>query len=191
MYLYVYVFLLMGIISLYTQLHLVQVGRMAANQKALAEVMFMWQDGAYDFVKDNGLSATCIVSRGTENPPSSPLSDNCSSLMTEHTKVGITSPFNSVIYTISGTSYLVTYVIDNASGYARAGFRSSEIYQQMKNTDLTPNVYGSVSATSCPSVPGHRGFFTDGRIDGEVVCYPVTSSTTLIPTGAVGYVSML
>ncbi|HBM90516.1 MAG TPA: hypothetical protein DD400_01365 [Rhodospirillaceae bacterium] len=184
MYLYVYVFLLMGLIGLYTQLHLVQVGRMAERQKALAEIMFTWHDGAFAFVKDKTLSS-CVVSKDPDNTPAS--GTPCVPLMTSHTESGITKPFNSVAYT-SGESYLITYVIDHATtGYARYGFRSSEIFQQMKNTDLTPTAYGSVSATSCPGLSG-QGFFTEGRIDGVVVCYPVSAT---IPVGAVGFISPL
>lgn len=60
MYLLVFVFLIMSIIGLYTQLYALQVAQIMAQQKGVGEMMLAWHGGAYLFARfsQNGLVGT-------------------------------------------------------------------------------------------------------------------------------------
>ncbi len=206
MYLFVSVFLLVATMGLFTQVHLIQASHLWARQKAVAEMMLIWHQGAYALAKDKASSVTPDCSLSPTLPAGlaslcgvrlvSPTGAFCTGCSRHYLPVGYTWAaqyrFLSVAYVNGGQRYLATYVPKEAAGgTAWLGYRAAEILQQMKNAGYPKITYGQVIQGACNGANG-RWFSTGFFLGNNQVCYPAASTTGfLIPVGSVGFVSSL
>lgn len=160
MYLVAYLFLMISLIGIYTQVYAVQAGRMLSNQKVLGETMLGWHNAAVGLARN--------VQGGVSYPPTnvpcrlssavSGFSDCTSALGTlVMTDSADTLPegynfdayqWYSLAYTASGQNYVVTYVESPVTGniveYPSIGVSTGEMLKQLKKTKAPGYSYGAV-----------------------------------------------
>jgi hypothetical protein len=196
MYLYVFVFIIMTIMGLYTELFSLRIARVAENQKALAEIIFVWHGGAHNLIAVVGNPAVgapgCSVSPNTTPNFQGPA---CATTMTAVNAATHLPPgydyanvkFNSRLIENGGQRYLITYVLPNET---IMGYTAQQIRAQMLRTDYPSYQYGVVAAT-CPSTGAAGRWFVTGALDDgngtvSAPCYTVPNGMTV---GSVGFIS--
>ncbi len=183
MYLFVYVFLLLSVMGLYTQLFVLSTTRMAENQKGVAEIMLVWHGAAYKKAKSNANTDCYLTSDfgGTACASSLAASD----LPTDYQFANTSFKFRSYVYTISSSRYVVTYVPPTSN---TLGYSAQQILAQMRNTDFPKISYGGVATTSCNGVNGHWLVTNEIATGNRQICYP---APVAIPDGSAGIISIL
>lgn len=182
MYLFVYVFLLLSVMGLYTQLFVLSTTRMAENQKGVAEIMLVWHGAAYKKAKSN-VDTDCFLTN--DWVPA------CTNLLVDADlpgyQFGNTSfRFRSYIYTIGGSRHVMTYV---PAAPNTLGYTAQQILAQMRNTDFPRISYGGVATTSCNgAAAAHQLVTSEVGTGNQQICYPLPAA---IPDGAVGIISIL
>ncbi len=156
MYLFAFIFLLLSIIGLYTEVHLLQVARIFANQKSIAEIMITWHSSGKTLAHGFAIAGPCLLTPSPRvvygiNPCPSPLSH---STVPDPLPAGYNDTayaWNSVYYTSGGARYVLTYVPPPPGGNASApvlvppvGYTLSELDRQLRNTELPPALFGTV-----------------------------------------------
>ncbi len=173
MYLFVFIFLLISILGLYTQVYTLQSAKMFEKQTAIGQVMLTWAGSAYDIAK----FYTLTNSDGTAiGPIGCILSPNLVITGTQNCSIQIQDPatitqpagpgripqlpvgynwaaykWNSIYYVIGTQKFVITYVLPPASGNRSdpvdappVGFSIGSIFQQISNTKTWPRSYGFV-----------------------------------------------
>lgn len=203
MYLFTFVFIVMSIIGLYTQVYVMRAARAYANIRVAAENMRAWHGAAYRVAVANpsmGFAACCV----------SPLSlcgalPACSSVVLDPATNPLstlskgynyaTYKWSSVLYPLGTVRVLVTYAAPpTANGVSlpsspvtqpNVGYTSSEILQQLQKTDMPPATYGQVTSGTLVTLGQYR--------DKNNTLHPITFSllpiTPSIPNGSVAIVS--
>ncbi|NCC03883.1 MAG: hypothetical protein EOM37_07540 [Proteobacteria bacterium] len=201
MYLYVFVFIIMTIMGLYTELFSLRIARVAENQKALAEVMFVWHGGAHNLATTEGIT-TAAVNGCSVSPNTTP---NFRATLCSTTLSGLVVngeqrlppgydyanvKFNSRLIENGGQKYLITYVLPTET---ILGYSADQIRAQMYRTDYPPYLYGVV-ASPCPSTGEAGRWFVTGAFDDGTgtairLCYSVPTGVNGIDIGSVGFIS--
>ncbi|MFA6280850.1 MAG: hypothetical protein WC612_08740 [Bdellovibrionales bacterium] len=191
MYLFVYVFLLMSVMGLYTQLFVLSTSRMAENQKGVAEIMLVWHGAAYKKAKSATTSplTDCYLYNGGWGAACGNVIDS-TVLPSGYQLANPSFLFRSYVYTSGSTRYVVTYVppppATNTLGYS-----AQQILAQMRNTDFPKISYGGVATTSCNGTNGHWLVTNELSVTGGTtrqVCYPMDP---IVLDGSAGIISIL
>jgi len=212
MYLLVFVFLMMSIIGLYTELYALQISHMFAKQKGVAEVMQKWHGGAYLFarttaaVRNDPAAGTidgCLLTDTTGIPALSAPGSCAATLANNNVNflpAGYQNRYKwySIVYAPGGAfgsqRYIITYAPPSTAGdftsliaHPSMGFSPSELLRQIRNSDLTKTSYGIVKGGRLllPDAP-----FTAANPRPE---YPVpeTSGIRTIPEASIALISPL
>lgn len=205
MYLFVFIFLMLSTMGLFTEFFLLQSARLWSNQKAAAEIMISWHSGATFLAKELSSSlgalpcrvspsllpeGSALCSRSLQNPNNPvalPYTRHYLPVGYRYTQTQMQLP--SILYTASGVKYLVTYVpketaIGETSWF---GFTAAELLQQMRNAKVPDINFGQVIDDACNGVNGHW-FSTSVYQNATQICYPALAT---IPVGSVGLISIL
>lgn len=206
MYLFVFVFLVLSVMGLYTELLVVRIARSAANQTIAAETMQLWHTAQYEYMKatdaftsfSTGCSLTYMYGTNCFKTPctyylpaytSSPTTCNASRnyLPQGYLFVNAALRFNTIYYRSTSpiSHYIITFVQPTE---VRLGFRADQIYKQLKNSGIPKISYGVVDTTACMGGTTGRWLVTQEYIGGNQVCYPVPS---IVPDGSVAIVTNL
>lgn len=210
MYLFVFVFVIISIMGLYTELMSIRVARIAANQKAAAETMMVWHGAEYEFVKTLmpalGFDAQpCSLTPVYTGPvvPASCTVVGAVHVLPDYTPAPVafggrnylpmgysyaTLQWNTLYY-VNGQQYILTFMAPNE---VRLGYTANQVYQQMRNSAFPKISYGRIETTTCiGSVPpATRQFVTNEYIAGVQVCYPVPAAA-FVPDGSIGIISII
>ncbi len=209
MYLFVFIFLLLSIIGLYTQLYTLQIAKMLANQTAIAQTMKTWHGAATKFARDNVKSGAivpatvgCMVTSGVTTPLTG--IGSCASMLnysdTNYLPGGYQPEFRwySVLYkTTGGTNYLITVAVPPGGAATdpvvqpKIGFSTSEIWQQIRKSGEAKENYGQVQM-----VVGVPKFVTPAAPVWPAGSAPPsydlpTCGVNCMPAGTVGFISPL
>lgn len=187
MYLFVFIFILVSVLGLYTQVYMLQAARVFANQKAIGEIMQTWAGGAYTLAGTKPAIGT--TPGGCSLTPALAVPAACASQMA----VGdlpngynfVNYSWNTIVFQpVGGPRYVITYVSPPASiadpiTAPRIGYTVGQIYQQLRNTTLPKISYGPVVG----------GVVVTREIDGggAPVTYPVPQAG-VVPNGAVAII---
>lgn len=213
MYLYVFIFLMLSTLGLFTEVYLLQASRLWSEQKAVGELMFVWHSAAYTLAKElsANLGATfpCRVSptalpatvpicqRYLQDPSGNPVAPYTRHYLPLGYKYSTSQyRFPSLVYKVDNVAYLVTYVPKEANGGTSwLGYTANEILRQLQKTEVPPVSYGRLLSGNCNGVSG-QWFATNVYYDSTQVCYPAPQTTTVppvgyLPAGSVGLVSPL
>ncbi|HAX91610.1 MAG TPA: hypothetical protein DCY07_05290 [Rhodospirillaceae bacterium] len=208
MFLFVYIFLLMSVLGLFTNVYMLRTARMAENQTAIAESMMVWHGAAYKMAMEKGAAilpggaVSCYITPTTVLHPLPMAPETTVPCAFRLTSVPLSTyfpknysvddeyKFLSKVYTAGGIRYLVTYI---RSDQPRLGYTSTQLSMQMRNAKFPLASYGTVSATSGCTGVAAPSLMTKHKDGANQVCYPVRDSVPLqqIPNGAVGIVSIL
>ena len=199
MYLFVFIFVIMSVLGLYTELFSLRMAQIMAQQKTVAETMMQWHAAAFRLIKDNETDIN-IPANGcslTEAPFCTLISSGAS-LSLPATAAGAYLPvgyaadtevqFDTLVYTSGTTRHLVTYV---TAGDTRLGFTTAQIYQQMKNARLSQMSYGYVATQTCAGGSAGTWLMTTAYITSPSlyqICYPIplNAGVPVVPVGSVG-----
>lgn len=157
MYLFVFIFLLISVLGLYTQVYTLQARKMFENQTGIAEIMMTWHKSAYLSLQN--FAPTYTTSGCSLNPDLSPPPTACATVMKDpsvDTSSTLPKGYNwadykwkSIAYLSGSTKYVITYVTPPSSGvatdpidYPSVGFSISDIYQQLTNAKVSARSYG-------------------------------------------------
>lgn len=201
MYLFVFVIFFSAILGIYTQTFLLGASRAEARRHSSAELMYLWHQEAYAQAAEAhknlvagpslfGGTTFCATSKASSQPSTA---SDCNALTTLSANFTSDARLNTVAYVTSGHTYLVTYIVNDANGFARTGYTAGEISKQFKNSTNIPNwMYGEVMSGTCGGVMSNF-IFTSALVNGQIVCYPTkdSSGVTFVPDGAIGLVSVL
>lgn len=207
MFLYVYIFLMLTALGLFTEVYMLQASKLWAAQKAVAELMQIWHGGGYTMAKELRaslgatypcrLTPTALPGIGASVPqcqkilqdPSAPLGSYPRYYLPPGYRFDQASfQFPSVVYKAGTSIYLLTYIPPTADGSPSwLGYTADEILQQMQKTDAPAISYGKVM-TECNGATGHF-FVTVTYQNTTNICFPVP--TAVVPDGSVGYISVL
>jgi hypothetical protein len=207
-YLYVFVFLLMGILGLYTQVFSLQTARMFAHQTAIAQTMLFYHNTSYMLARNNYAAVASFTGfcYQTYNVSSNKctwgtlsVGNNQYNLPASYNADGFAFP--SVVYEKGGMRYLLTYAAPPSVNAAdpsstagspittpRIGLSTVQLFRQMRNTGVSPMVYGTVNGSTFYS--GALLVSTSTATTPYTMTYPLLT-TIGVPTGAVGYISTL
>jgi hypothetical protein len=167
MYLLVFVFLMISIIGLYTELYALQVSKMMAREKALGQAMLVWHGGVTAFARThkgtdpNELGSDSVTAQGcllTSNPAAALAYqlNSCGSLM-EYNDSALPTGYNadykwySIAYVpLGGTQqYVMTFAPPSEAGNLTSpmtlpaiGYSPAEILMQLKNSGAPRTAYG-------------------------------------------------
>ena len=206
MYLLVFVFLVVAMLGIYTQVFAVQTARMFANQTTVAQMMELWQAGAVTLAEANKGSygaigkAGCGLTPNTATPPL-PKPAACASGVVTAASGVMPGGYNfaayswySAVYQPGGAGigplYVVTWAPPPASGVASdpiatpsVGISESDLFHQLGNIAAPLTSYGTVQTqllvTSVPS-----------STPGKPVEYPLPIPVA-VPNGSVAVISQL
>ncbi len=206
MYLFVFIFLLLSAMGLFTEVYMLQAARLWARQKTVGEIMLTWHSSAYELVKELAIDLggvwPCRVSptalpagvlpcqRQLQSPDGAPVAPYTRHYLPPGYQYSVSQlRFPSVVYVSpAGVRYLVTYVPKEEDGETSwMGYTSGEILNQIQRTNAPKVSFGRVVNGNCNGVAGYW-FMTTAYQDGTRICYPALGS---IPAGSVGYVSTL
>lgn len=211
MYLFVFIFLLLATMGLFTQTYMIQAARLWANQKTAAELMFVWHRGAYELAKEKAASITPDCSISPYSPSGltpcgvqlvAPVgSSYCAGCTRHYLPIGYKWEaqwqFPSVVYVVGSVRYLATYVPKEAGVGETAwlGYTAAEFLTQMRNAKFPYISFGQVIQGSCNGGAVGRWFSTGAFVNTTQICYPALNQTippaAVIPVGSVGLVSVL
>ncbi|MBI1273832.1 MAG: hypothetical protein GC131_07090 [Alphaproteobacteria bacterium] len=205
MYLFVFVFLLLTIIGVFTQVFAVQTARFSANQAVAGQQMLAWHYAATRFARAHptyGLTQTgCRITGGATLYSGLTLTTACSTTLAASdlpTGYVVSYQWESIVFTDPGTSQrmVVTFVPPDANDAqaprAPAGLAINQILTQLRKAQPGSITSGSISG-ACPGsimVPASQpgGSF--------VTQYPVPKSaaapvTCYVPVGSVASYTVL
>jgi len=202
MYIFVFVFMLMGVLGLYTQVYTLQAAKMFSRQTAIAQTMLLYHNTSYAFARANNTGVATLSSTycyQTYGVSVSKCAWGTLQIGAGQTNLPVgfnaaTYAFPSVVYEMGGVRYLLTYVspptanaVNDMPNTPPIGFSVAHLFQQMKNTGVSPLLYGRISAN----------VFTTNMIAQNPssaatysITYPVLSSIGLVD-GTVGFLSPL
>ena len=192
MFLFVYIFLLMSVLGLFTNVYMLRTARMAENQTAVAESMMVWHGAAYKMAKANAASITpkCSLSQMLPPPLCSvylKLTDVGGQYLPAGYNFSDTSyQFFSIVYTVSSVRYLLTYTTSAGT----LGFTGQQILGQMKRAGFPALSYGGVSYNATCNGAIGNWLLTNQFDNGRQTCYP-GMAVAGAPNGAVGIISVL
>lgn len=198
MYLFVSIFLLLAAMGLFTEVYLLQISRIWANQKAAAESVFVFHAAAYRMAKEEGaqiMDSAALSCRLSTNALPASAEGNCfvqlgtgSSYLPDEYPTVSEFLFPSVIYKSGSGRYLATFIPKESDGGTSAlGYKAGEIYRQMQRSSLSGVSYGYVADTTCRGTYGHW-FVTNATHNNTRICFPAFSG---ISVGSVGFISIL
>lgn len=191
MYLYVFVFIILAIMSIYMELFSMRVARLSEQQTTGATIMRTWHDGAYAFALSNragitnGTSGCAISPIGA--PPCAPrltgAYDASNQYFAPEFYDATSSYFTSYGY-LNGTEYyVITYMTSS-----QMGFTPDQVAQQVGRLKYHRTTFGTAfgSVVNGTGACVGRGFLTPASGDIPEECY--TIGVTPI-TGTIGFIS--
>lgn len=196
MYLFVFIFVILSVLGLYTELFTLRVASLASQQKVAAETMMFWHGAAYTFARDFKTSlvgvpaAGCTLALGFSVCGLPVYNKGAINgkiyLPDDYNSSDSELVFRSVIFKVGTTDYVLTYV--NSDEY-KLGYSSNQIYKQMGTAELPAISYGRVMTGTCVgnTVSGHW-LASPNYVNGKQTCY-VVPPALLINDGAVGIIS--
>jgi hypothetical protein len=170
MYLFAFVFLMVGVLGLYTEIYGLSVSRMFGGQTTMADTMLTWHNAAVGLAQANRLALTSTTGgAGTAGCSLSPLAASTSQCLSSAAVLGTYTPsplpnnynitsykWNSYAYQTSagGPLYVITWAPMPASGKASdpvtvpaIGMSLSDLYRQIQNNNNIPLfAYGQVAS---------------------------------------------
>jgi hypothetical protein len=190
MYLFVFVFLLMGILGLYTEVFSLQSAHQFAQQAGIAQTMLLWHNAAVAYAKTNkgslaGLTVPCYVSSGAPVCSLTPVFSVSANLPNGYNAA---YTFPSVVFSSAAQYYLLTYVappsaakLDGPVTTPPIGFTVGEILRQIQNTGVSPMIYGAVKSD----------VLTTKAVITGINTLTYTLPAGLVADGSVGFISPL
>jgi len=205
MYLYVFVFIILSIMSIYMELFSLRVAHINEKQTSGAEIMFTWHNGAYKYVKKNvDIDSMTIDTNCSVSPTYNPKCKDGSAINTFLTanNIGsyqylpvnfnfnfISTQFPSYVFKDSNGVRIITFVYN---GNRSMGLTSGQMIQQIVRSKFPAISYGSIQVNKCDgSASGnHIKSNSLGDWSGHSFkpCYNVPSS---FQVGSVGIISIL
>ncbi len=195
MYLYVFVFIILSIMGIYTELFSLRMARIAEQQTGAAELVFTWHGAVTKLARVRSINTSadgCSLTNGG-NPP-------CSTMLTGAVIDGIAYlpngydflnyQFTSRLFQTAGYRYVITYIPPNSP--AILGYPPEQIGAQIRNARYSVVNYGRVQA-ACPGQPAGRYFVMPPIRNGiggasQTQCVPVGLA---VPEGAFGFITFL
>lgn len=207
MYLYVFVFIIVAILSIHMQLFSTRVARMAEGQTGAATYMHVFHEGAvkYAFSERGNIvlpgSGYCLLhTGGALGCKDSGGGDINLTLVAadqyfpdDFDEDTIGNNLEVVYYENSGQPFILTY-LPNVSTATIVGYNAKQVYVQLQNTDFSPMSYGVVLENACGAA-GTRRLQTQSVAvtTAQLVtpCYMVPKDlpTYEVPEEAVGIIS--
>jgi len=198
MYLFVFIFVVLSVLGLYTQLFTMRMAEVMSHQTGVAQTMMMWH-GAADYLTRDHVAfvppvAGCSVSVATMDPYSCGFRLTLGNLPPRNVpylpgdyNLNTETTFSSVVYTSGTINYLLTYI---TAGETKLGFTAAQIHKQMMNARFHELYYGVVAAGGC-SGPG-TWLKTTAYSNALEVCYPIPAAVVPhVPVGSIGILSIL
>ena len=152
MYLFVFIFILVSVLGLYTQIYTLQAARVFANQRAIGQIMQTWAGSAFDFARTRPALGTtpagCSLTTALAVPAACATQMAAANLPNGYAFADYS--WNSIVFQpAGGPRYVITYVSPPASmadpiNAPRIGYTVGQLYQQLRNTDLPKIAYGPV-----------------------------------------------
>ncbi len=155
MYLFVFIFILVSVLGLYTQIYTLQAARVFANQRAIGQIMQTWAGSAFALARANpALGAApgpprCSLTPGLTPPAACAMQMAIGNLPNGYDMA--TYSWNTIIFRDPPATqrFVITYVSPPVSmadpiAQPRIGYTVGQIYQQLRNTDLAKISYGPV-----------------------------------------------
>ncbi|MGE4350683.1 MAG: hypothetical protein AB7E52_00670 [Bdellovibrionales bacterium] len=198
MYLFVFTFLILSILGLYTELFSLRMAMVSSNQTIAAEAMMFWHGAVYTYVRDNKTSITTVPATGSTISLNSSVCglpaftkgeiSGKTYLPTDYnTTNDVELNFSTILYQTNGDYFVITYLNPTA---IKLGYTADQLYKQMQNADLPQVSYGRVQQnTTCIGGTNGNWLVTQEYVNGTQICYPVPSTVTAISDGATGIIS--
>ncbi|MDD3181587.1 MAG: hypothetical protein PHD48_02120 [Alphaproteobacteria bacterium] len=198
MYLFVFIFAILSVLGLYTELFSLRMANLAAQQKVAAETMMFWHGGVYTFAREYKASLTtvpatgCTITLGVSvcGLPLFAKGDISGKtfLPSDYNPTGdVELMFRSRLYQANNDYYVLTYL---NPGEVKLGYTVDQFYRQMKNANLPPVSYGRVMTGTCLGGGVGHWLATQSYVGGLQICYTVPVPLT-ISDGAVGIITNL
>jgi hypothetical protein len=171
-----------------------QVARIFANQKSMAEVMRTWHIGAYNFAFKNKAGIIALASNCSISPVVATGVTACTGFQV--TSADFPAGYNFTDYqwytlvTSGSPSYVITYVktanANDLIAQPNIGYTVGDLLNQMKNADIDRAHYGTISS----------GTLTTGALTGTPPTTPITytnipAALNSVLNGAVAMISIL
>lgn len=201
MYLFVFIFLLLSTLGLYTELYLLQAMRFVNNQKTVGEIMLTWHSGAYMLGKEKGSATLLGANTSCYLRATASLVPACTSQLdvTVSGRDYLPRGFDvanlqmpAVVYLSGGRHYLATYLPKETLGQtAFLGYTTDEIKKQIKKARVPEISYGEVVSGPCRinGVQTAGYWIMTGHYQGDTqICFPALAA---IPVGSVAFISVL
>jgi hypothetical protein len=185
MYLYVFIFLLISVCGLYTEVYALQAARMFKQQTSIGKIMITWHSSAQQLVKDplNTITPPCVSVSAKPGPGTL-----CSVSMAKYLPTTYNPnnyQWNSSVYMVGTQRYLVTYAFPpdgkatTLVAQPAVGYTASEIYQQLRNLGSSSYIYYGMAASGVVTTQ-------EQKPDGTG---PVTYTGVPVPDGSVAIVT--
>jgi len=196
MYLFVFVFLVMSVVGLYTEVYALQAAKMYQNRTDIAQMMLTWHESARKWAQDHdsdldnipkAKSQTgCFIIDTVDMPTvgTNILSARrCHSGGSQKVMDAAALPlgynfsnfrFRTIVYTNAPSRMIITYVQPPATATipAVAGFTLNQLNQQLVNSHISPMMWGVYNGTNIVtknSIPIPGPTVTGGPQAGSLV----------------------
>lgn len=211
MYLYVFVFIILSVMSIYMELFSMRVARLSEQQTTAAGIMYTWHNGAYKYAKahfnDGNSADTCLI--GGPNPITGTVkckdgggssidyfnvvSEGTGSSKVQYVPDGfnltyISTQYPSYVHKDGTQRFIVTYVMN---GGTAMGLDAGQTVSQLVRSKIPPVSFGSVLDLKCDGSAGRRikmRDFNDWGGTNVDYCYDVPSTINI---GSIGILSHL
>jgi hypothetical protein len=207
MYLFVFVFLMLSLVGIYTQIYITRVGVLDSKQRAAADLMQAWHDGAYEAGRDTdstAITATgCSLTNGylTSGSGAKPcLKTGVPRYVGNGTFPDLPSGYQltytwrSVAYKDSTTSknYVITIVpppgtSDGLITDPPIGMPLGELYNQLSKTGLPATAYGLTTQTGTNIILRTKG----AKLNGTTYDFEYQNLPSDAPVGSLVIISGL
>jgi hypothetical protein len=184
---YTFLFLLIVAIATFQQVYVLQAERFARQQTSLGKQMIAWHELAVVAARPIGTPVTnfCRLTPGAflyaDSAVTAATAGNCAATLGLPAGAAADYRFESVLYTVGGSNYVVTYVPPNAANAAAPrpplGYQVGDYVSQLRRA-APPNAVNVGMIERDPVVPGQCRLFKPA----DNFAYPVTNC--FIPAGS-------
>lgn len=206
MYLFVFIFVILSVMGLYTELFSLQMANLVSKQKIAAETMMFWHGAVSSFALDKRASITlplpatgCAIAIGASvcGLPTfnrGPIAGKIYLPADYNISNDAELRFTTRLYRAANGDFLVLTFVNPSilnPPIAKMGYTVEQIKKQMANAQFPPIIYGTVKTGTCLGGSAGRWLMTEEYVNGAQVCYEVPPSLTAVTDGAVGIIRNL
>ncbi|MDD2325762.1 MAG: hypothetical protein PHW63_07165 [Alphaproteobacteria bacterium] len=206
-YLFVFVSLVISVMSIYTEIVSARFAQTSLGQAAIAETMMLWHGAEYAFAKNSVIPTDSFLS-GCSLSPTFDVGNECTDGGTiyqlpdytlaplavygsrNYLPVGYNYAIQwyTMFFTNAGYKYILTFMDPSAANNSRRfGYSVEDVFSQLQNASVPKISYGRIDTGTCLGGAGvEHHLVTNEFLNGVQVCYPVPLT---VNDGSIGIIS--